>query len=379
MKKSSVFDSSNRTTESGKNFEQSRSQDEIILKWEQSSKPLVSICCETFNHSNYIEQCLKGFLNQETTFPFEILIHDDASTDDTAKIIQSFVLRYPKLFKPIFQTENQYSKNVGIWRQIQFPRAQGKYIALCEGDDFWTDPHKLQMQVEWLESHPEYSMCCSDATIKSPTKELNWSCYKKDTSAPIKDIILGGGGFFPTCTLVIRRALLNNYPQYCTQCHVGDYPLQIWAALNGKVWYFSKKTGFYRYAHQGSWTSAQIDYKKQISGWRSEIVMLQGLDLYSSYQFHKFFVKQQTKYILECSIFSGNHVRKKCDIQNIISSFGDIKQMFNFLQKTDLFFAMRLPSQIYRIARAFFSVVGTLVLPSQQRLRQLSIKIQNAF
>lgn len=342
-------------------------------------QPLVSICSLVYNHEPYLRDCLNGFVMQQTNFPIEILIHDDASTDHSADIIREYTAKHPGLFKPIYQTENQYSKGVDIPTKYLYSKAQGKYIALCEGDDYWTDPHKLCMQVEWLEKHPEYSMCYSDATIKSPTKELNWPCYRKDTSVPIKDMILGGGGFVPTCTLVIRKSLLNNYPQYCTQCHVGDYPLQIWAALNGKVRYFSKKTGFYRYAHQGSWTSSQNDYKKQISGWRSEIVMLQGLDLYSSYQFHKFFVKQQTKYILECSIFSGNHVRKKCDIQNIISSFGDIKQMFNFLQKTDLFFAMRLPSQIYRIARAFFSVVGTLFLPSQQRLRQLSIKIQNAF
>jgi len=127
----------------------------------ENKLPLVSISCITFNHEPYIRQCLDGFILQKATFDFEVLIYDDASIDNTANIIKEFELKYPNVIKPIYQNENQYSKGVnGINLKFNFPRVQGKYIALCEGDDYWTDPLKLQKQVDFLEANPDYSLCC---------------------------------------------------------------------------------------------------------------------------------------------------------------------------------------------------------------------------
>jgi glycosyltransferase involved in cell wall biosynthesis len=121
-----------------------------------TNDPLVSICCITYNHEKYIQQCLEGFLIQKTTFLFEILIHDDASTDRTADIIREYETKYPDIIKPIYQTENQYSKGVIVSAVYNWPRAKGKYIALCEGDDYWIDSYKLQKQVDFMEANPEY-------------------------------------------------------------------------------------------------------------------------------------------------------------------------------------------------------------------------------
>lgn len=119
-------------------------------------QPLVSISCTTFNHAAYIGQCLDGFLMQKTSFQFEILIHDDASTDATQQIIEAYATKYPEIIFPMFQKENQYSRGVrGMMYRFNFPRCRGKYIALCEGDDYWTDPLKLQKQIDLLESRPE--------------------------------------------------------------------------------------------------------------------------------------------------------------------------------------------------------------------------------
>lgn len=340
--------------------------------------PLVSISCLVYNHEPYLRDCFEGFIKQKTSFPIEILVHDDASTDHSADIIREYTEKYPDLFKPIYQTENQYSKGVKISFEYQYPRAHGKYIALCEGDDYWTDPNKLQMQVDWLEEHEDYVMVCSDAIIEAPKKKLKWSCYRKDTTISVKDMVLGGGSFVQTCTIVFRKKLLDNYPQYCINCHIGDYPLQIWAILNGKVRYFSKKYGFYRFNHPASWTSSQIDYKKHIPGWRSEITMLQGLNQHSSFKFNKVFTKKQTQFILEKAIFSATGVRDKQSIQLFLSSFPDIKKDFSFIQKIDLFFAFKLPSKLYQICRAILSILCTLLWPTQQRIRRLSIKIQDA-
>src|SRR5690606_3288059 len=111
----------------------------------------------TFNHEKFICKCLEGFLMQNTTFSFEILILDDASTDGTAAVIREYELKYPDIIKPIYQRENQYSKGIrGMNVKFNFNRAQGKYIALCEGDDYWTDPSKLQKQIDFLEANNEF-------------------------------------------------------------------------------------------------------------------------------------------------------------------------------------------------------------------------------
>ena len=125
-----------------------------------SEKPVVSICCITYNHALFLRKCLDGFLMQQTSFPIEILIHDDASTDGTDEIVREYAARFPGIVFPQFEEENQYSKpNHKYIDLYNYERARGKYIAYCEGDDYWTDPSKLQKQVDFMESHPEYSVC----------------------------------------------------------------------------------------------------------------------------------------------------------------------------------------------------------------------------
>lgn len=133
--------------------------------WPEGTVPVVSIYSLTYNHERYIRDCLEGFLMQETTFPVEILIHDDASTDNTANIIREYEARYPHLLKPIYQIENQYSKGMGDFAKRNLERARGQYVAICEGDDYWTDPSKLQKQVDFLDHNPDYVICYHDARI----------------------------------------------------------------------------------------------------------------------------------------------------------------------------------------------------------------------
>lgn len=127
-------------------------ENEIMRTWKgDPSNPIVSICCITYNHEKYIRGTIEGFLIQKTEFPFEIVIHDDASTDNTAKILKNYAEQYPKLIFPIWQEENQYSRGVKIYPSCVWPKARGKYIALCEGDDHWIDSRKLQNQMNFIE------------------------------------------------------------------------------------------------------------------------------------------------------------------------------------------------------------------------------------
>lgn len=130
-------------------------------------KTLLSIKCTVYNHEPYLRQCLDGFVMQKTNFPFEAIVHDDASTDKSADIILEYAEKYPNIIKPIFEEENLYSKDKRIIHQKidAAMSSSSKYIALCEGDDYWTDPYKLQKQVDYLESHPQCGLVYTDFDI----------------------------------------------------------------------------------------------------------------------------------------------------------------------------------------------------------------------
>lgn len=133
-----------------------RTEPEIMQNWKSSiNNPVVSICCTTYNHEPYIAKAIDSFLMQETDFPFEILIRDDCSTDKTADIVKQYAAKYPQLIKPVFEKENTFSKGVKPMPQL-YKLARGAYIAICEGDDYWTDASKLQKQVDFLEENNDY-------------------------------------------------------------------------------------------------------------------------------------------------------------------------------------------------------------------------------
>lgn len=121
--------------------------------------PIVSICCITYNHEKYIKETLKSLVNQKTTFEYEIIVHDDASTDNTRNIIEEFRKKYPDLIKTIYQDTNQYSQKIRILYEHVIPNVNTNYLAFCEGDDYWVDKNKLQIQFDFLEQNLEYSSC----------------------------------------------------------------------------------------------------------------------------------------------------------------------------------------------------------------------------
>ena len=134
------------------------------------TKPLVAINCLVYNHEPYLRDCFEGFVMQQTNFPFVAIVHDDASMDGSAAIIREYEEKYPHIFKPIYETENQYSKRDGSLDRIMdeaINATDAKYVAMCEGDDYWTDPLKLQKQVDFLEANPEFSMCFHKVDILS--------------------------------------------------------------------------------------------------------------------------------------------------------------------------------------------------------------------
>ena len=142
--------------------------------------PIVSVICFVYNHEKYLREALNGFLMQKINFQYEVVIHDDASTDNSASIIKEYEEKYPEIIKPIYQTENQYSLEKGRATHICFSKAKGKYIAMCEGDDYWTDPLKLQKQVDFLEANPDYVICGHQRNVIKNNLIISSKEYKPD-------------------------------------------------------------------------------------------------------------------------------------------------------------------------------------------------------
>lgn len=255
---------------------------------------MVSIVCNTFNQEKYIRSAMNGFLMQQTRFPIEILVHDDASTDGTAAIVEEYAKKNPNIVKPILQTENQYSKQVAISEKFQFSRARGKYIAFCEGDDYWTDPLKLQKQVDAMEQHPELDICSHQmATERDGKKTGVVPLEKKSRIFSVDEVIAGGGGFVSTASLMFRRDLFL-HPYNFQQMMSLDYIWQMAGALRGGMLYLSDCMGVYRQMSKGSWTATAEKYPHaQIETWKKISMVLEVLNKETEYQYSKV-INQQT-------------------------------------------------------------------------------------
>ena len=217
----------------------------------------VSIICNVFNHEKYIRDALEGFVAQKTKFPFEVLVHDDASTDRSAEIIREYEEKYPDIIKPVYQKENQYSKGIKISKTFQQPRVRGKYIAICEGDDYWSDCHKLQKQCDFLDANEDYSMCvCSTTWFNMLTGTAENRCIaSEDREIPLEDIILEKNGrIFQLASVMVRSEIWKQWPEWRLAFPIGDLPLAILAGLNGRVYMLSDVMTVYRYYSEGSWT-----------------------------------------------------------------------------------------------------------------------------
>ncbi len=213
----------------------------------KNSNPLVSISCLTFNHFFYIKECLDGFLMQKTTFPIEVILHDDCSTDGTREIIEEYSRKYPDIIFPMFQTENQYSKGIrGIMARFNFPRCSGKYIALCEGDDYWTDPYKLQKQVDFLDKNEEYVLCFHKVGILKTDGIITEDFITKvPENYETINTLAKLGNYIHTPSVVFRNKFLK-LPEEFTLAPFGDYFIYMILAQFGKLKYIEDKMAVYR-------------------------------------------------------------------------------------------------------------------------------------
>jgi glycosyltransferase involved in cell wall biosynthesis len=229
-------------------------------KWLDDSIPKVSISCIAFNQANYIRKTLDSFLMQETNFLVEVLIHDDASTDGTDLIIMEYCNNYPNIFKPIFQKENQYSKLGFMFAFLELKRARGKYIALCEGDDYWSNKLKLFKQVQLLDNDLNASFCfhASDYLFNTsfPKFQLNTPKYIPDNNRfEIIDLINLDSQLVTNCSVMMRTEYVQNLPKWLLEAPVGDLSICLYLGTFGSMAFINESMSVYRVNSIGSWTN----------------------------------------------------------------------------------------------------------------------------
>lgn len=227
--------------------------------------PLVSIYVATYNQEKYIRDCLDGIVMQQTSFAIEAIVIDDASTDSNPQIILEYAKRYPNIIRPVLLKENYYRQNRSKIFEIFFPMARGKYMAFCEGDDYWTFPGKLQAQVDFLETHPSYSMCFHNYRVvnESILKDKSSHHYLlKNCKVSATELIINQ--LAQTATIVARISSLKEDSELADFCRQMKYKFTdirflLSYANSGKVYGFANDWSVYRVNNQGISTIAAIE------------------------------------------------------------------------------------------------------------------------
>lgn len=215
---------------------------------------MVTIRCIAYNQEKYIREALEGFIMQKANFRFEAIVHDDASTDGTADIIREYAEKYPSIIKPIFETENQYSKRDGSLNRLMHQHVRGKYIAFCEGDDYWTDPLKLQKQVDFLEQNEDYSLVCCNVDLLFQNKSrLQKTVHKMSGTFGIDYLIMTNT--IATCSTLICKTFFDQYNLDFSaknkRLTFGDYQIWLYMATKGKCMILEETMCVYRICDSG--------------------------------------------------------------------------------------------------------------------------------
>ena len=281
--------------------------------------PLVTVLCITYNQVNYVIDMVESIVAQNTSFDYEVIIHDDASSDGTYEVLKGYEEKYPELISVIGEEENQWSKGVKITQSILMPLVRGKYVAFCEGDDFWIDHNKLQEQVDFLENNPEYVCVAHNALCVSGGKMYPLNNCEKSREIKDVEIINRLFPFLATASKVYRKEafMLDGFFLECGE--VGDMCTEYSAILKGKFYYIDKIMSIYRYGSMGSWSNRVRKIKYNIE-FRAKF--LRFLTLYDDYTEHKY------KYYLDQ--FKSRGVSFICNqllVQNI--SYTEFEEIVN--------------------------------------------------
>lgn len=269
----------------------------------------VSVYCLVFNHGKYLRSALDGFIRQKVNFPFEVIVHDDCSTDNSASIINEYAIKYPNIIRPIYQKENQYSKGINIKHTFIAPLVKGDYVAVCEGDDYWCDDLKLQKQVDFLDNHPEYIACVHDTLQKNQNDGSSFRMldFGEDRDITLEDILKGR--CYHTSSVLYRTQMIFSCPPFYKAAKAfGDVPLAIDLALNGKIRYLNDVMSVYRHGTIGSWSyKNECDLHSRVVSYTNYINMLISVNEYTNYKYDELIKNYIDKYDINRLSFEKNY------------------------------------------------------------------------
>lgn len=271
----------------------------------------VTIYCAVFNHVKYIEKALLGFLKQKTNFRYEVVVHDDHSTDGTVEILKKYQDMYPDKIKLILQEENQHSKGIKPLYAYIIPNLGSKYLAICEGDDEWIYEGKLQEQYDFMQGHHNAVMCLHNGINfeeETDTVELlvngKSSGYLDD-----EDIILCTHGHYPTASAFVRAACFGHFPKACALSPVGDEPMRYSCALQGDIYYRNRVWCLRNFKHEGSWNRRMAEDKVKHGALELRFAaFIRAFDIESDHRFREQLYKRiQTSIRVYLASFSDSY------------------------------------------------------------------------
>lgn len=306
----------------------------------------IDVVCTTFNHERYIGKTIEGILNQDVDADVRIIIHDDASTDLTKKIISSYYNRYPKKIHPIYQTENQYSKGIKIIDDIILPVVTGDYVAYCEGDDYWSDSEKLKLQMNVLEHHPGCHMCVHKVRMIKEDGSVTTKTYPDENNSSgyvnVSEVI-GGGYPYQTSSYFFRgsefRKFLNQKTKFRNLSPAGDVTCLLYFSAFGGIFYINREMSCYR---RGVPTSVTMSWNQGAANDRNEHDFINRIyRLYLSYieydvftfgKYHDLCMKSIVLYYVKLVILSKKYVCVKSRPRLIdILRYGGVSRTLFFI------------------------------------------------
>lgn len=264
-----------------------------------TSRIEVSVVCLAYNHEQYIKKALDSILSQETTFEYEIIVHDDASTDNTAAILVEYANRYPNII-PVMQKENIYQLGRNA-REVIVDYVHGKYVALCECDDWWIDKHKLQKQFDYMETHSECSLYTHAVEMRDESGENTIGYIAPSNCArsfSTDEVIRGGGGLFGTNSMFFP-ARYYILPELYQKWGVGDYPSCIYLSTQGDIHYDPVIMSGYRVGSVGSWTLRMRNKDYAIKNNQKIMRGLERFDKATSNQYSDAVIEIVDRFLLE--------------------------------------------------------------------------------
>ncbi len=281
----------------------------------QNEEILLSVNMITYNHEKYIAQALDSVLMQKVDFKYEIVVGEDCSTDRTRTILLEYKEKYPHIFTLIL-----HEKNVGAAKNVQAvdQACRGEYIAVLEGDDYWTDPNKLQTQVDEMRKYPDCHMSFHPALEtwedKSGESEIARRQAKGNRVFTTHEIIRGGGGLCPTASLVLKKDVLENLPQWFYEAPAGDYFTQIFGSLHGGALYIDRPMSAYRRNVPGSWSLVNTDVTRHEQFLKDLLASFDNLERYLSKEFYDDINMRRSKVYLKLAImYLQQNKFKECD------------------------------------------------------------------